>query len=182
MERRGFLRLLGSAVAAGVALTALPADGFDSLVWSRFPTAGPLSVVDFETMTRRVALAFERELGLRAVYEADLPGDGAHLGDHVLVSGEPVMVTALIGHEGDPLGFAPGVDVDARMLDVYGCGLARHAHAQDMNMFAPMLLPKGVAEAVNVRLESGIWMRAVMFYSIQTDQMLTRFDVLGGRV
>lgn len=203
MNRRGFLKLLGWSVPLAYAFNALPVDGFDEILYDPIRPAVPglgtpaIDVVDFETATRRVAEAMRRHMAYPVVSLASedecrvggtvrVPSEAEYrVGSVALISsGHPITLTDQIRTHrlDDSIGrVSPGGVILASVLDEYGVALAEEASERKLNAFAPMILPKGLAEAVNVRLVDGPTVRGVMVYDLSRDDMLYRFDVLGGR-
>lgn len=192
MNRRGFLRLLGSSLSAAYALTALPVDGFDAIVYESLPTIGPIDVVDFRTATLRVARAMHAAFG--PVPQMICPidpriGQCLHLedtNDILTVTDQFTIGPPGCGATRGPQVIAmPRLDygdvLDAATLDAYGEQLAQIAKAHRIRAFAPMVLPGFLYEGHNARYQDGPTVRGVIGYDIQTDGLLYRFDVLGAR-
>lgn len=185
MDRRAFLKLLGWSLPSAAILTSV--QGFDSLMYQpalpAIPAdAGPLAVVDFKTVTRRVAVAMHRALGpcvhgARADYSSRRLGDDIDLGNGWASRMERQLSV------GDPvLQLDPCADIPAVFLDQYGQMMADMAKQFDLRAFAPLMLPVGgVVEAINVAIPEGPIVRGVLAYNVHEDRMLCRFDALGGR-
>lgn len=189
MDRRGFLKLAGWTVPATVVLNSLPADGFDRVVIApdlRAATAvsaKSLDIVDFEAMTRRVALAMAASMPYRveSLGLDDIRRLGEDIADLRFADKGSVAMTSQLNRTiAVPLRLpTSGYSLAAAILDQHGENLARQARERGLTVFAPLILPKGVQDTVNVRLEHGPTVRGVVAYDIADDSYIYRFDTLG---
>lgn len=186
VTRRGFLKLLGTAVPAGVALSLLPVDGFDALVYQhKLPVIndGPIAVVDFRTMVARVQAAMAKAMPYPV--QSVMSEPDRFLGHVTTIYGRHVTwehQLSLASTDGSSVRkIHEGAVLLAADLDVIGAQLAAAADQRGVNAFAALTLPNGVDEAVNVATANGPTVRGIIMYDVISDQMVYRFDALGGR-
>lgn len=78
--------------------------------------------------------------------------------------------------------FAGGCPVSVALLDEIGTTFSASMIGNDTVLTAPLQLPSGVMEALTVR-RGNVFVRGIQHYDwFDANLVLTRFDVLGGRL